>query len=217
MSQGPRLLLATGNAGKVREYRQLLSDLSLQILAPADVDLGHLDPEETGRTFEENAILKARAFADASGLPALADDSGIEVDALDGFPGVRSARWVEGSDRDRVQALLERLSEVPEAERGARFRAVVALAWPGGQVHTAAGTVEGRIARMPAGSGGFGYDPIFRVEDGGYHGELTSAELPPAEKNRLSHRARALEGLRPLLGQLAADPSASGDEAAGSA
>lgn len=203
-----RLLLATGNAGKLREYRALLADLPLRLLAPADLGLEALDPEETGDSFEANAILKARAFAAAAGLPALADDSGIEVDALGGFPGIRSARWVAGSDADRVQALLDRLAAVPDPERGARFRAVVALAWPDGRVVTAAGQVAGRIAWAPAGAGGFGYDPIFRVEDGGHQGELTSAELPPDEKNRLSHRARALQGLQGSLRALAgAEPA----------
>lgn len=197
-----QLLIATGNAGKLREFRRLLDGLGLDLVSPADAGLQDFDVEESGASFEENALIKARAYAAASGLPALADDSGIEVDALDGFPGIRSARWVGGSDRDRRLALLDRLAEVPESQRGARFRAVVALAWPDGRVATASGAVEGRIAFAEAGEGGFGYDPIFRVVDGGHRGERTSAELEPEEKNRISHRGRAIEALRPMLREL---------------
>lgn len=193
-----RLLVATSNPGKLRELRALLADLGLEVLGPGDVGLA-LEVEETGTTFVANAVLKARAFAAAAGLPALADDSGLEVDALDGRPGVHSARWVAGTDADRVAALLARLAAVPAAARGARFRSVAALAWPDGRVATAEGAVEGRIAFAPRGAGGFGYDPIFLVEDGGHDGRRTMAELPPEEKNRLSHRARAVAGLRAVI------------------
>jgi XTP/dITP diphosphohydrolase len=194
----PRLLVATHNPGKLREYHALLAELPLDIVTPADIGL-NLDVEETGATFEANAVLKARAFAAAAGLPALADDSGLVVDALGGFPGVVSARWAPGSDADRVRALLARLAGVPAAARTARFQAVVALALPDGRIEHATGSVEGRIAQAPRGSAGFGYDPIFLVEDGGFEGVLTLAELPPAEKNRISHRARAVEALTPVL------------------
>ncbi len=198
-----RLLIATHNPGKLRELRQLLAELPLDLVTPSDIDLD-LDVDETGATFEANAVLKAQAFTLASGLPALADDSGLVVDALGGFPGVVSARWVAGSDADRVAALLDRLTEVQPARRTARFQAVVALAGPDGFVEVATGAVEGRIADAPRGRGGFGYDPVFLVEDGGYYGALTLAEIPAAEKNRLSHRARAIQALSPALRRLSA-------------
>jgi XTP/dITP diphosphohydrolase len=199
-----RVLIASTNPGKLREFRALLNGLTpeLEVIGPAEVGL-ELDIAETGDTFEANARLKATTYARVSGLPALADDSGLEVDALAGFPGPASARWVPGSDADRVQALLDRLAGIPDARRRARFRAVAALARPGGRVVTAAGIVAGRIAHAPRGHGGFGYDPIFLVEDGGYHGEVTQAELPASEKNRLSHRARAIAALLPDLLELA--------------
>lgn len=199
-----RLVIATTNPGKARELRALLADLAprLAVVTPADMGLD-LDVAEDGTTFEANAVVKARAFADASGLPALADDSGLEVDALGGEPGVRSARWVPGSDADRVTALLARLAGVPAARRTARFRSVAALAVPAVEaVATAAGAVEGRIAAAPRGTNGFGYDPVFLVEDGGLDGTRTMAELDAAAKNALSHRARAVAGLRGVLGGL---------------
>jgi len=200
----PDLVLASLNPGKLVELRVLLeaTGLDLEVAGPADLGLD-LDVEETGDAFEANAVLKARAWAAAAGLPALADDSGLEVDALGGAPGIRSARWVPGSDEARVAALLDRLSGVPDAARTARYRAVVALARPGtAEVATSAGTVEGRIARAPRGRGGFGYDPVFLVEDGGHQGDRTMAELSAAEKDRISHRARALLGLRAALAAL---------------
>lgn len=196
------IVLATSNPGKARELSALLSDLKLAVRLPAEISLA-LDVDETGATFEENACLKARAFAAAAGLPALGDDSGLEVDALGAFPGVRSSRWVAGSDADRVAALLARMRRVPHERRTARFRSVAALAWPDGRVVTAAGAVEGRIATAPRGENGFGYDPVFLVEDGGHAGERTMAELAAQEKNRLSHRARAVAALRPALAALA--------------
>jgi XTP/dITP diphosphohydrolase len=189
-----QLLIATTNAGKQREYRRLLADLPLDLVMPADLGVD-LDVTESGETFETNATLKARAYAAAAQLPALADDSGLAVDALGGFPGVRSSRWVIGTDADRVAALLARLEGVPGDRRGASFRAVVALAQPNGQVVVSAGRVDGRIAAAARGTNGFGYDPVFLVEDGRYAGDRTMAELSPEEKNALSHRARALRGL----------------------
>jgi len=198
-----RLLVATTNPGKLRELRALIEAHGLAVVTPADIGLD-LEVAEDGATFEANAVLKAQAFAAASGLPALADDSGLEVDALGGEPGIRSARWVPGSDADRVAALLARLAGVPAARRTARFRSVAALAVPGAEVvATAAGAVEGRIAAAPRGANGFGYDPVFLVEDGGLDGTRTMAELDAAAKNALSHRARAVAGLRGVLGALA--------------
>jgi XTP/dITP diphosphohydrolase len=196
-----RLLVATTNPGKLRELSALLADLKLTLLSPTDLGLS-LDVDETGDSFVANAVLKARAFAGVTDLPALADDSGLTVDALGGFPGIHSARWAPGSDADRVSALLARLAEVPPERRAAQFRAVAALAWPGGRVATAEGIVQGRIAPAPRGAGGFGYDPVFLVEDGPYHGELTMAELPAPAKNALSHRARAVAGLHGVLAAL---------------
>lgn len=191
----PRLLLATGNPGKLRELRALLAGAGWEVLSPGDLGLEDLAVDETGATLEANALLKARAFAAAAGLPTLADDSGLEVEALGGAPGVHSARWVPGSDADRVAALLARLADCPPGGRGAAFHAVLALVWPDGRTLLAEGRVRGRIAPAPRGEGGFGYDPVFLVEDGGLDGERTMAELLPQEKAALSHRARAMQGL----------------------
>lgn len=190
----PLLLIATGNPGKVAEFQGLLGAAGWDIWTPADIGLA-LEVAETGETFRENAVIKARAFAAASGLLSLADDSGLEVDALGGAPGVRSARWVPGSDGDRVAALLAALAGLEPGRRGARFRAVLALAWPDGRLLTAEGQVAGRISHRARGTGGFGYDPVFLVEDGGLDGRRTMAELDPALKAAISHRARALRAL----------------------
>jgi XTP/dITP diphosphohydrolase len=196
-----RLLIATNNPGKVREYEELLVDLkSVELTRPAQEGLT-LEVEETGATFEENARLKALAFARASGLLTLADDSGLEVDALDGAPGVHSARYAGpgATDADRCRKLLAALAGVPSGQRSARFRCVVALAEPSGIVYIADGTCEGEIGHIPRGEHGFGYDPIFLVA--GYGGR-TMAELDPAVKNRISHRGRALLAARPFLARL---------------
>ena len=190
----PLLLIASTNPGKVAEFRGMLAAAGWEVRTPVDLGLD-LAVAETGATFLDNAVLKARAFAAAGGLPALADDSGLEVAALGGAPGVRSARWVPGSDADRVAALLARLAAVPLAGRGARFRAALALAWPDGRLLTAEGQVAGRIGLQACGASGFGYDPVFLVEDGGLDGRRTMAELDPAHKAALSHRARALAAL----------------------
>jgi XTP/dITP diphosphohydrolase len=183
-------MLATGNSGKVAELRDLLRDWGqVETLSLADVPAPRL-PAETGSTYAENAALKARAIAAAAGLPALADDSGLEVDALDGRPGLRSARWA-ATDEARIARLLAALGGRPPAARRARFRCVVALAWPDGRVETAAGACEGAVAEHPAGTGGFGYDPVFVADDLG----RTFAEASPAEKRSVSHRARAVRAL----------------------
>ena len=202
-----RILVATGNPGKVREYKELLASLSvpLEITFPAQEGL-LMEAEEWGESFEENARIKALAFSRASGLLTLADDSGLEVDALGGAPGVRSARYAgpDASDTDRYGKLLDALKEVGPEKRGARFRCVVALAQPDGAVYTATGTCEGHIAFAPRGTHGFGYDPVFVVEG---CGGQTMAEIAPEEKNRISHRARAVMAARPVLVQLLANKS----------
>jgi len=194
-----KLLVATNNRGKVREYAELLDDLPVRLTFPAQEGLS-LEVDETGETFAENAILKARAFAEASGLLTLADDSGLEVDALDGAPGVRSARYAGpgASDEDRYRLLFRRLAGVPAEGRTARFRCVVALATPEGEVQTAEGRCEGVIGFEPRGTHGFGYDPVFYMPDRG----RTMAELLPEVKNRISHRARAARAAMPILRRL---------------
>lgn len=198
----PRLMLATGNAGKVREIKAILGDAGWDILTPREIGIVLAPVAEGGRSYTENAISKAVAAAAASGLPALADDSGIEVDALDGQPGVTSARYGGPSmrdDHDRNALILRRLEGVPMPRRTARFRAVVALVFPGNRVFTREGVVEGHVALAPQGVNGFGYDPIFLRPDG-----RSTAELSPEEKDRISHRGIALAALRPLLEELRA-------------
>jgi XTP/dITP diphosphohydrolase len=193
-----RVVLATGNRGKLRELRALLADLALEVVPQAE--LGVESVEETGTTFEANALLKARHAARRTGLPAIADDSGIEVDALAGRPGVHSARYAgpDASDADNNAKLLAALADVA-APRTARYRAVLVYVASAEDPHplVASGRWEGTIAREPRGTGGFGYDPLFLVGSG----QLTAAELPPDEKNRVSHRAHAL---RELVEQLRA-------------
>lgn len=192
----PRLLIATNNRGKAAEYRELLGDAGWELVTPRDVGLD-LEVEESGRDYAENAKIKAATFAKASGLVALADDSGIEVDALDGAPGPLSARFGgEGiDDEGRVALLLERLAGVPPEKRSARFRCLIAVARPEGQVDLFEGQCEGRVAEEPHGESGFGYDPVFLLPERG----LTMAELPPREKNAVSHRGRAARKAKAFL------------------
>lgn len=192
----PRLLIATNNAGKIAEFRQLLDRCGWELVTPHDLGL-KLDVQESGQTYEENAREKAVQYARASGLVSLADDSGLEVDALGGRPGIFSARYAgpDRTDEERVQALLEELHDVPDKERTARFRAVIAVAGAAGRVETVEGTVEGAIARAPRGTNGFGYDPVFLLPRRG----LTTAELPPAEKHAISHRGIAARKARAIL------------------
>ena len=193
------LLIATNNEGKLREYRDLLAGLPVQLvsLREAGVDI---EVEETGQTFAENAVLKASCYARASGLCTLADDSGLEVDALGGEPGVMSSRYAgpQATDADRVRFLLDKMKTVPDDQRSARFRCVIAVASPAGLVETSEGTVEGVIASEPRGDQGFGYDPIFYLPEM----TRTMAELPLAIKNRISHRARAAAGARLIIERL---------------
>lgn len=190
------LLLATTNPHKVDEYRAILSDLPFTFLSLNDIQLD-MDVEETGTTFRENAELKARAYAQASGLLSLADDSGLEIDALDGAPGVYSARFagVDATYEERFDILLTRLRDVPVERRTARFRCVISLAEPSGYLHSVDGTIEGVIADAPRGKNGFGYDPIFLVPALG----KTTAELTAEQKNKISHRGRAAQRVRELL------------------
>jgi XTP/dITP diphosphohydrolase len=195
-----KLLVATNNPGKVREFEELLAGLPAEITFPRQEGL-ILNVVESGKTFEENARIKALAYARASGLLTLADDSGLEVDALGGAPGVRSARYAgpEASDVDRYRKLLVALDDVPAGQRSARFRCVVALAQPDGTAHTVDGVCEGEIGLSPRGGHGFGYDPVFVVA--GFGGQ-TMAELPPDLKNQISHRARAVLAVRPILARV---------------
>lgn len=194
-----QLLIATGNPGKVREYRQLLADTPMEIIGLADVRLDKLEVEETGKTFEANATIKAQAYATAAGMMALADDSGLVVDALDGAPGVYSARFGGPGldDAGRRRHLLAKLQGVPDVERTARFMCVIVICDATGAVqHTAVGAVEGRILHEERDAGqGFGYDPLFMPD--GYH--QTFGELPPDVKNRISHRGAAAAKILPLL------------------
>ncbi len=184
-----RVAVATSNPGKLREFRDALSRLEIDLLGLAEVGVDGL-PEETGASYVENALLKAGYVALRSGLPTLADDSGIEVDALGGRPGVLSARYGgEGlTDGERMAHLLDELKNVPPKGRGATFRCVVVLATPGGEVATFEGEVRGELTLGPRGDAGFGYDPVFRSTELG----KTFAEATLAEKRSVSHRGRAL-------------------------
>lgn len=196
-----RLLIATHNPGKLREYEALLADLPLILTGPGREGI-ELGIEETGESFRQNAVLKARAYAQASGLLTLADDSGLEVDVLGGEPGVFSSRYAgpEADDEDRVRLLLRKLEGVPWEERTARFRCVITLATPQGEMWTAEGSCEGIIAFEPRGEHGFGYDPVFYLPQF----DKTMAQLPAEIKNHISHRARAAEKVRAILQELVA-------------
>lgn len=190
------LLLATTNRHKVGEFRAIFSDLPFQLLSLQDVHL-NLDVEETGTTFRENAELKALAYARASGLLALSDDSGLEIDALNGAPGVYSARFagVDTPYPERFKIILEQLQGLPMEKRTARYRAVITIAEPTGYHRSVDGALEGVIAEAPRGENGFGYDPIFLVPTLG----KTTAELTPEQKNQISHRGRAAQLAREVL------------------
>jgi len=191
-----RLVLATRNPGKIREVNAIYRHLEIVWLSLIDLpEIG--DVAEAGATYAENAVAKARTASMASGLSALADDSGVEIDALGGSPGVHSARFLgpAATDAERNTSILQLLQQVPDAKRTARYVAAVALAHPDGVVHVFEGICEGWIATRPRGTGGFGYDPIFVPR-----GETrTMAEVPAEVKNRISHRARALRAAEPHL------------------
>jgi len=199
----PRLVLASRNPHKVAELSRILADCGLAVdLVGVDAFDNVPEVAETGQTFEENALLKAHAVAAATGLPAVADDSGLEVDALNGMPGVLSARWSgrHGDDAGNLRLVLGQLEDVPDQRRGAAFHCAAAVALPDGSALVAHGRWTGHLVRAPRGSNGFGYDPIF-VPDG--QGR-TSAEMSPPEKDAESHRARALRALAPQVAELAA-------------
>ncbi|WP_338824909.1 dITP/XTP pyrophosphatase [Moorella humiferrea] len=194
-----KIVVATGNEGKAKEFRELLKGLNVTILTLRDFP-DVIMPEENGYTFAANALLKARAVAERTGLPALGDDSGLEVDFLKGAPGVYSARFAgePTDDRRNNQKLLKLLEGVSWERRTARFRCALALAKPDGEEHLAEGTVEGFIAYEPKGEYGFGYDPLFYLPAYG----KTYAELGETLKNDLSHRALAVQNLWPVLSKL---------------
>jgi XTP/dITP diphosphohydrolase len=194
---GMKLLLATQNKGKQKEWCELLNSLDITLVTPEDLGLS-INVAETGETYLENAMLKAKTFAQASGLTSLADDSGLEVDALDGAPGVKSARYRLGTDTVRFRALLEALSGVPPDQRQARFRCVAALVLSGGDEFWTEGVCEGSIVMAPAGAYGFGYDPVFYVAEYGQ----TMAQLSREVKNKISHRARAASKMKEILGRV---------------
>ena len=192
-----KLLLATRNQGKIVEFRRILD-----AIAPGEIELIGLDTfpelhdvEETGCTFEENALLKAREMSEATGLPAIADDSGLCVDALNGSPGIFSARWAggHGDDAANTAKVLAELADVPEEKRGAHFMCVAALYLPDGRSHCEEGRFDGRILRAPVGSNGFGYDPIFQPEGL----SISSAQMSSEEKDLISHRGKSLRAIAP--------------------
>jgi XTP/dITP diphosphohydrolase len=210
-----RVVLATHNRGKLPELTRILSAAGVPVELTGLGDFpGAPDVRETGATFAENALLKARAIADFTGLPSVSDDSGLCVDALNGMPGVLSARWAggHGDDAGNLRLVLGQLGDVPAERRGAHFACVAALVLPSGREHVSEGAVHGRLIGAPRGTNGFGYDPVFVPDpaelaqaglDGGPGSplaDLTTAELDPAVKDRISHRGKALRSLAPVIG-----------------
>jgi XTP/dITP diphosphohydrolase len=199
--RSPRLVLATANQHKLAELTRILAagNVAVDIVGLADLP-GSPDVSETEPTFAGNALLKARAIAEFAHLPAVADDSGICVDALNGMPGVLSARWSgrHGDDAGNLALLLAQLTDVPDDRRGAHFGCAAALVLPSGREHVSEGAVHGRLIREARGANGFGYDPIF-VPD---RAEITTAEMSPEAKDKISHRGKALRGLAPVIAAL---------------
>ena len=191
-----RIIFATGNEGKMKEIREILGDLGYEILSMKEAGVD-VDIVEDGETFEENAIIKATTVMKATGRIVLADDSGLEVDYLNKEPGVMSARYMGENTSYRIknQIIIDRLDGVPDEKRTARFVCVIAAAFPDGRVETRRGTIEGRIAYEPAGENGFGYDPIFYYPEK----KMTTAQLSPVEKNKVSHRGKALRLIKEVL------------------
>lgn len=197
------LLIATTNQHKLTEYTALLDDLPFKLVSLNDVGISD-DVEETGETFKANAQLKADAYSQRSGLLTLADDSGLEIAALNGAPGVYSARYGGVTGAAQLALVLQQLEGLPFHERMARFVCVIAIAEPGKALHFVEGTVPGAIETAPKGTNGFGYDPIFYLLDRG----VTMAELPAEEKNRISHRAQAVKKARSVLLEIATNSNA---------
>ncbi|HIR92574.1 MAG TPA: XTP/dITP diphosphatase [Candidatus Egerieimonas intestinavium] len=191
-----KLVFATGNQGKMKEIREILADMALEILSMKEAGV-NLDIQEDGTTFEENAVIKAKAVQEATGELTLADDSGLEIDYLNGEPGVYSARYLgeDTSYRIKNANLIQRLEGVPMEQRTARFVCVIAAAFPDGRVETARATIEGVIGYEERGENGFGYDPIFYVPE--FH--CSTAELSPEQKNAVSHRGKALRQMKEIL------------------
>ncbi|MEU8039967.1 XTP/dITP diphosphatase [Streptosporangium sp. NPDC049078] len=202
-SGAARVVLATRNSGKIAELRRILADARVPVEIVGLEEFPEIgDVAETGLTFAENALLKAHAVAQQSGLPAIADDSGLCVDALNGMPGIFSARWAgrHGDDQANLDLLLAQVSDVPAEHRGAHFACAAALALPSGEERVTEGALRGVIIDAPRGSGGFGYDPILVPE-----GETrTTAELSAAEKDAISHRGRAFRALAPVIAEMIA-------------
>jgi XTP/dITP diphosphohydrolase len=196
--RGVSIVLATNNARKLTELRRIVAEAApeVKVLGLADVP-AYPEPAETERTFAGNALHKARAAVAATGLPALADDSGLEVEALNQMPGVRSARWngPQASDSENNELLLRQLSELPAADRAARFVCAMAAVLPDGTEHVRLGVMSGRLVEAPRGQNGFGYDPLF-VADGN---TVTNAELDPSAKDAISHRGQAVRAIVPVL------------------
>ena len=192
-----KLVLATRNQGKITEFRRILDALAPDAIELIGVDQfpDLIDVEETGATFEENSLLKARYTSQATGLPAIADDSGLCVDALGGDPGIFSARWAgdHGNDRANLEKVLDQLKDVPDGKRGAHFMCVASLVLPDGRQQVAEGRFEGHILRAPVGENGFGYDPIFQPVGL----SISSAQMSAEEKDLLSHRGKSLRALAP--------------------
>lgn len=191
-----KIVFATTNEGKVKEIKEILGDFPIEVVSMKEMGIT-ADIEENGATFEENSLIKARALAKLTGLPALADDSGLEVDYLNGEPGIYSARYL-GRDTDydyKNNYIIDKLSGAKGEERSARFVCVISLVLPDGREFVERGVVEGLIGYEQKGENGFGYDPIFYLPEYG----KTSAELPPEEKNRISHRGKALTAMKKLI------------------
>jgi XTP/dITP diphosphohydrolase len=211
-----RVVIATRNHGKLAELARILEATGLHAALTTLAEFpGAPDVAETGRTFADNALLKARSAAACTGLPAVADDSGLCVDALNGMPGVLSARWSgrHGDDRANLDLVLAQISDVPDAERGAQFVCAAALVLPDGAERVCHGSLGGRLTRAPRGTNGFGYDPVFVPGPGEFAGlpadlsaaatpDLTTAEMAPAAKDAISHRGRALRALAPVIAEL---------------
>ena len=191
-------IIASHNQKKIREMDAILGALGISF---SPLPEGAPESEETGTTFEENALIKAQAACQLTGKPAIADDSGLAVEALDGAPGIYSARYCEGSDADRNAFLLRKMEAVPDGSRQAKFVSAIACAFPNGDTLTVRGECPGEILRELHGEGGFGYDPLFWYDEAG----CTFAELSAEQKNRVSHRARALQKMKQVLGEYYAE------------